>query len=155
MMTQQQEDGLIRIGGSTFIFAPPPGGFGVQMYFDPSTNETIGYVSVDDSKQGPPGHVHGGAVTTLIDEAMGACVWYRGFRVVAVNLNINLKLAVPLNVEVILRGRVARQEGRKIFTSGELVLPDGQIAADGSGVFVEAPHLVGALGHNPFSRLTD
>jgi acyl-coenzyme A thioesterase PaaI-like protein len=141
-----------RIGGSSIIFNPPPGGFGARFYAI-GDGQIIGRVSVDESKQGPPGHVHGGAMATLVDEAMGASAWFSGHRVVAVHLEFDLKLAVPLNVEIALRGWVVRKEGRKVFTSGELLLPDGRIAVTGSGIFVEAPQLVGAGGMNPFGYL--
>jgi acyl-coenzyme A thioesterase PaaI-like protein len=141
-----------RIGGSSIIFNPPPGGFGAQFYAA-ENGQIIGRVQVDDSKQGPPGHVHGGALATLIDEAMGASAWFSGYRVVAVHLEFDLKLAVPLNIEITMRGWVVRREGRKVFTAGELLLPDGRIAVTGSGIFVEAPQLVGAGGMNPFAYL--
>ncbi len=142
-----------RIGGSSIIFNPPPGGFGARFYAA-DNGQIIGRVTVDDTKQGPPGHVHGGALATLVDEAMGASAWFSGYRVVAVHLEFRLKHAVPLNVEITMRGWVVRKEGRKVFAAGELLLPDGRVAVEGSGVFVEAPHLVGAGGMNPFSYLS-
>lgn len=143
-----------RIGGSRFVFGPPPGGFGAKFYRD-GQGGIVGKVTVDDSKMGPPGHVHGGALAALVDEVMGAAAWTTGLRVLAVNLNINLRQAVPLHVEVQLRGRVDRQEGRKVFTVGQLFLPDGTVAVEGSGIFVQAPHtLVGdEAAHNPFLAL--
>ncbi|MCU0496180.1 MAG: PaaI family thioesterase [Anaerolineae bacterium] len=145
-------EGLRRIGGSPYVFQPPPGGFGARLY-DAGVEGIIGKVVIDQSKEGPPGHAHGGSLATLVDEVMGASAWFGGHRVLAVNLNISLKLAVPLNIEVTLKGRVQRKEGRKIYTTGELILPDGRIAVEGTGVFVEAPQLVGADGLNPFQLL--
>lgn len=143
-----------RIGGSDFVFGEKPGGFGAQFYTDGSGG-IVGKVVVDESKQGPLGYVHGGASAALVDEVMGASAWFAGYRVVAVNLSFNLRNAVPLNVELILRGRVERKEGRKIFTTGELILPDGRVAVEGQGIFIEAPQLVGAGGFNPFGRLSE
>jgi acyl-coenzyme A thioesterase PaaI-like protein len=141
-----------RIGGSIYVFGDVPGGFGAKFYTD-NSGGVIGRVTIDATKQGPPGHVHGGALSTLVDEVMGASAWVAGHRVLAVNLNFNLKMAVPIGVEVTLRGRVDRKEGRKVFASGELYLPDGRVAVEGTGVFVEAPQLVGADGINPFGLL--
>lgn len=143
-----------RIGGSPYIMNEQPGGFGAKFYA--ADDGIIGKVIIDDTKMGPPGHAHGGSVATLIDEAMGGSAWFAGYRVVAVSLTFSLKLAVPLGVEVTLRGRVERKEGRKVFTTGELLLPDGRVAAQGTGVFVEAPQLVGDAGDfNPFGLLKD
>lgn len=147
----------MRIGGSRIVFAPPPGGFGARFYALDNDEGVVGFVTVDATKQGPPGHVHGGASATLVDEAMGASAWFSGRRVVAVNLNINLKHAVPLEQELRLEGRVVKQEGRKVFTIGALILPDGRVAVEGSGIFVIAPpELVGASEQfNPFKRLVE
>lgn len=94
-------------------------------------------------QEGPPGHVHGGLSATLLDEAMGIAVWEMGRQVVSVNLNVTYKRAVPLGVEVTVTGRVERFEGRKAFTSGTIVLPDGAVAVEATGVFVEAPgHII-------------
>lgn len=147
-------EGLRRIGGSPYVFRPPPGGFGARLY-DAGSDGIIGKVVIDESKEAPPGHAHGGSLATLVDEVMGASAWFGGHRVLAVNLNISLKLAVPLHLEVTLKGRVERREGRKVYTTGELILPDGRIAVEGTGIFVEAPHLVGADGINPFQLLED
>lgn len=141
-----------RIGGSPFLVNDPPGGFGMKLYAD-GTSGVTGRVSIDRSKEGPPGHAHGGSLATLIDEVMGASAWHSGHRVVAVSLTFSLRQAVPLEIEITLRGRVERKEGRKVYTTGELILPDGRVAVEGTGIFVEAPHLVGAEGFNPFDLL--
>lgn len=146
-------EGKAPIGGSDFVVAAPPRGFGARFF----ANEegVVGLVTVDDAKQGPPGHVHGGALTTLVDEAMGAAAWHAGYRVLAVNLNVNLRQAVPLNIEVRLEGKVERKEGRKVYTSGAILLPDGRVAVEATGVFVEAPGILGQVDANPFSASTD
>jgi len=137
------------IGGSTFIFAPQPGGFGAQFMLD-ENGDIRGIVTMDDSKQGPPGHAHGGSLAALIDEAMGAAAWNRGHRVLAANLNINYRRPVPLGTEITLVGRVDRTEGRKIYTSGAVMMPDREIAVEGTGLFIEAPQYFGVDGFNPF-----
>ncbi|MEQ8673855.1 MAG: PaaI family thioesterase [Aggregatilineales bacterium] len=136
------------IGGSTFVFGDVPAGFGAQFYLDDEGTVT-GTVKIDSSKQGPPGHAHGGSLATLIDEAMGAACWQNGYRVLAVNLNFNYKRPVPLGAEVTITGRVERKDGRKIHTRGAVILSDGGVAVEGTGIFVEAPQYFG--GKDPFT----
>jgi uncharacterized protein (TIGR00369 family) len=138
-----------QIGGSVFIFGAQPGGFAATFFVDQDGNVN-GKVIFDDTKQGPPGHAHGGALATLIDEAMGAAAWNHGHRVLAANLNFNYRRPVPLNVEVAVQGRVERVDGRKIHTSGAILLPDGTPAVEGTGLFIEAPQYFGSEGFNPF-----
>ncbi len=135
------------IGGSTFVFGETPGGFGAELFLD-EQGVVSGEVTIDTSKQGPPGHAHGGSLATLIDEAMGAACWQNGYRVLAVNLNFNYRRPVPLGVTVTITGKVERQDGRKIHTSGAVILPDGTVAVEGTGIFVEAPQYFG--GKDPF-----
>lgn len=91
--------------------------------------------------QGPPAHAHGGASAAVLDEAMGAAVWSAGYSVVAVNLEINYKLPVPLGQNIVIEARIAEVKPRKILTTSEMRLPDGSIAVTGRGIYVEAPHL--------------
>jgi uncharacterized protein (TIGR00369 family) len=91
--------------------------------------------------QGPPAHVHGGASAAVLDEAMGAAVWRAGYSVVAVNLEINYKLPVPLGQNIVIEAQIAEIHPRKILTTSHMSLPDGSVAVTGRGIYVEAPHL--------------
>ncbi len=97
---------------------------------------------VSAALMGPPAHAHGGALATLLDEAMGAAAWFTGKRVLAVHLSFDYLRPVPLGALIRINGSVERQEGRKVFTVGAILLPDETIAVRGSGIFVEAPHLL-------------
>lgn len=91
--------------------------------------------------QGPPAHAHGGASAAVLDEAMGAAVWGAGYRVVAVNLEINYLKPVPLGQNIVIQARVGEVQPRKILTTSEMRLPDGSVAVTGRGIYVEAPHI--------------
>ena len=91
--------------------------------------------------QGPPGHVHGGASSAVLDEAMGAAVWRAGYSVAAVNLEINYKKPLPLGQNISIEARVTEVHPRKILTTSEMRLPDGSVAVTGRGIYVQAPHL--------------
>jgi acyl-coenzyme A thioesterase PaaI-like protein len=137
------------IRGSRFVSGDRPAGFGTQLFLhdDGKVSCTL---SIDEGKQGPPEHVHGGALASLLDEVMGAAAWYAGYRVLAVNLNIDYKKAVPLNASLVIEGTITRKEGRKIYAQGKIILEDGTVAVEGSGIFVDAPHVVGEDHKNPF-----
>ena len=141
--------GKIPVSGSIYVGGSESCGFGAQFYADES-GAISATLTLDDSKQGPPGHAHGGSLATLIDEAMGIAAWYQGHRVLAVNLNINFRRAVPLNVPVTVHGQLERVEGRKVFTTGKLTLPDGTVAVEGTGLFLTAPQYVGEGKPTPF-----
>ena len=133
----------IPVNGSIYVAGSKPCGFGAQFYA--GTDGTItATLTLDDSKQGPPGYAHGGSLTTLLDEAMGIAAWYSGNRVLAVNLNINFRRPVPLNHEVTVSAKIDRAEGRKVYASSTVTLADGTVAVEGAGLFVTAPAIVGS-----------
>ena len=100
-----------------------------------------GKIILTESQQGPPNFAHGGASAALVDEAMGAAVWRAGNTVVAVNLNVDYLKPVPLHQEIEVTGRVAQveEDGKVVRASGEIRLPDGEIAVSASGTYVNAP----------------
>lgn len=99
--------------------------------------------TLTDAQQGPPGFSHGGASAAILDETMGLVVWAAGMKVAAVNLEINYHKPLPLHQPLKLEARITEKDNRKVFSSGEIRLPDGTIAVSGRGIYVVAPHLFG------------
>lgn len=97
--------------------------------------------TLTDAQQGPPHHAHGGASAAILDEAMGLAVWAAGHKVAAVNLEINYHKPLPLHRSLKLEARIAQVNDRKIFSTGEIKLPDGNVAVSGRGIYVVAPQL--------------
>lgn len=138
------------VNGSTFAAAL---GAAYQVQDDGST---CAQLAISGMQQGPPGYAHGGALAALLDEAMGAAVWYAGNRVLAVHLSFDYRHPVPLGAEVRVSGQVERREGRKVFTSGTITLEDGRVAVTASGIFVDAPQiLTESTPGFSFSPMTD
>ena len=129
--------------GSTFVSGEE--GIGAHFYVmdDGTVRATL---TPRERQEGPPGLAHGGALASLLDEAMGAAAWAAGHRVLAVNLNVSFKQPVTLGTEIRVVGCVERVEGRKVFTAGQITLPDDSIAAESVGIFVEAPHFFDLAG---------
>ena len=126
---------------------------GVVLYLQ-DDGSVVGAVTLQKGHEGPPFHVHGGVLGALLDEAMGAAAWASGKRVVSVNLNFNYRKPVPLGVPLNISGRVEREAGRKIFTAAKIMLPDGVVAVEGTGIFVEAPQIFEGLA-NPFAHVPE
>jgi uncharacterized protein (TIGR00369 family) len=97
--------------------------------------------TLNEAQQGPPQHAHGGASAAILDEAMGLVVWAAGHKVAAVNLEINYHKPLPLKVPLSLEARITQIDERKIFSTGEIRLPEGTTAVSGRGIYVVAPVL--------------
>ncbi len=86
--------------------------------------------------QGPPGHAHGGAVSAVMDEALGAAAWADGHHVVVARLSIDFRAMVPLGTDATFETWVERVDGRKVHTRGRLLAADGQLLAEGQALCV-------------------
>ena len=86
--------------------------------------------------EGPPGHIHGGIVATLLDEAMSKL--NRPLNVLAMtrHMEVDYLRPAPLLQPLTLISRHLRREGRKLFHQAELQHPDGTVLACGKGLFV-------------------
>jgi len=85
---------------------------------------------------GPPGHVHGGAMASALDEAMGAVCWMNGHRVVAATITVNFIAMLRVESETILEGAIERVEGRKVSTRASLTDLSGRRVAEATGLFI-------------------
>ena len=117
-----------------------PHSIGMAWWVDDDGILTSDFV-LDLAKQGPPGYAHGGASAAILDEAMGLVVWAAGYKVAAVNIEINYYKPVPLEQPLHLEARIIENDERKIFSSGEIILSDGTVAVSGRGIYVVAPKL--------------
>lgn len=105
------------------------------------------------AQQGPPSHAHGGASAAVLDEAMGAVCWQSGLQVLLANLNLNYHHPVPLDTMLQLEAWVDRVAGRKAFAQGHLLLPSGQTAVSGTGLYIHSPQLFNGSGfHAIYSK---
>jgi acyl-coenzyme A thioesterase PaaI-like protein len=117
-----------------------PHGIGITMWVDDDGTLTSDF-TFGLAQQGPPGHAHGGSSAAVLDEAMGLVVWAAGYKVAAVNIEINYHKPVPLDQPLHVETRITEQDERKIFSVGELRLPSGKVAVSGRGIYVVAPKL--------------
>ncbi len=121
-----------------------PHSIGITMWVDDNGVMTSEF-TLTDAQQGPPGLSHGGASAAILDETMGLVVWAAGMKVAVVNIEINYHKPLPLHQPLSLEARITEKDERKVFSSGEIRLPDGTVAVSGRGIYVVAPHLFGEV----------
>jgi uncharacterized protein (TIGR00369 family) len=86
--------------------------------------------------EGPPGHVHGGIIATMLDEAMSKA--NRAHDVVAMTRQMEVEYLrpVPLQHTIMLIGRRASHDGRKNYCEAEIVNEKGTVLARGKALFI-------------------
>ena len=103
---------------------------------DPAHPTAIAIVNLTELHQGPPGHIHGGIIATLCDEAMSKLNRPLGLLAMTRHMEVDYLRPAPLHTPLTLTARHLRREGRKLFHTVDLHLPTGELLAQGKGVFI-------------------
>lgn len=98
-------------------------------------DSVVGRVTFGAVYEGPPGTVHGGFVAAAFDEVLGSAQSYSGAPGMTARLTVNYRKPTPLHTPLEIEGRFDRKEGRKVFTTGR-ILVDGVVTAEAEGLFV-------------------
>jgi acyl-coenzyme A thioesterase PaaI-like protein len=103
---------------------------------DPESPVATAHIQLDRLHEGPPGHIHGGIVATLLDEAMSKL--NRPLNVLAMtrHMEVDYIRPTPLYKPLILVSRHLSREGRKLFHQAEIQHPDGTVLARAKGLFI-------------------
>jgi acyl-coenzyme A thioesterase PaaI-like protein len=109
----------------------------ITYFWDPIEKRLHGVVFFGPEAEGPPGCGHGGSIASVLDDAMGTTAWASGYRVVALNLNVNFRKFVPLASTTRVECWVDRTDGRKVYTKGRLLSGDGELHAESEGLFLK------------------
>ncbi len=110
---------------------------------DPNAITATSHFQLDRMHEGPPGHIHGGIVAALLDEAMSKL--NRPLNVLAMtrHMEVDYLRPAPLYQPLILvarhLNRATKPDGthdRKIFHQAEIQHPDGTVLARSKGLFI-------------------
>lgn len=126
---------MIEFPGSPFVGGGWTNGFGLHFVPQEDGWLTADY-TFDTLKQGPPGIVHGGALASVLDEAMTAAVFAAGYSAFTVNLILDYRTAVFVGTSVTIQGKVDLIDRRKLYTIARVVLADGTLAVEAKALFI-------------------
>jgi len=115
--------------------------FGLKTkFYETSSEEVIAVFTPKDLHQSYPNILHGGISATILDETIGRALMIKygadSFGV-TVELNLRYKKPVPLNQELKVVARVTNDKGRLFEGSGELILPNGDVAVKAKGKYMK------------------
>jgi uncharacterized protein (TIGR00369 family) len=95
--------------------------------------------TAQEEHQSYPGIMHGGLVSTLLDETIGRSAFLHNKWVVTAKMEIRYRQPVPIGQPITISGWTTRIRGRTLEAQGEVTLSDGTVAVEASGLFVEIP----------------
>jgi uncharacterized protein (TIGR00369 family) len=87
--------------------------------------------------QGWDGIVHGGIISTLLDEAMAKLVYELGYQAVTASLEIKFKKPAPILEPLLVYGEIGEVSKRLIRAKARVAKEDGTILATGHSTFLK------------------
>jgi len=92
--------------------------------------------------QGFPGVVHGGIISTLLDETMGRTALFERAWVMTGRLEVRYRNPAPTGEPLTVLAWATRLRSRSVETRGEVRRADGELLAEGTGLFLKVPEQV-------------
>ena len=109
-------------------------------FYETDANELVALIRPSDQHQGYPGRMHGGIAAAILDETIGRSICNgKDEQIWSVTLELKTKFRkpIPLGQELKVVGRVTGQGNRSFEGTGEIVLPNGEIAVSAEGKYMK------------------
>jgi len=110
-------------------------------FYELDNNELLAICDTKEWHQSYPGRMHGGMSAAILDETIGRAITMLDGEVwgVTVSLDLKYKKPVPTDCTIKVVGRITR-DTRKLFEgTGEIILPNGEIAVTAKGKYMKLP----------------
>ena len=107
----------------------------VEYFFNQNSGHFYAKIYFGNNTQGPPNHVHGGAISSVLDEAMGGAAWLNGYPGVTIQLKVSFHEPLKLKSEVLIDAWVDKVKGKMVWINSKLTRIDGILCAEAVGTF--------------------
>ena len=125
---------------STCFVCGPAHPSGLRIQFSPAADGTIeGHWVATRTWEGFAGIIHGGIVSTVLDEAMSKAVAAAAIKALTAELRVRFHLPVRPGQPLTIRGWIVERHRRRIRTEAALTGDDGQEFAHGWATFLPVP----------------
>ncbi|XP_026172962.1 acyl-coenzyme A thioesterase THEM4 isoform X2 [Mastacembelus armatus] len=124
----------------------PGAAFEYVLFVNKEKQKCVGIFQTGHLLEGPPGHVHGGAIATMIDTVTGSHATVLSGPVMTANLNINYRSPIQLGHTVLIESSLDKMESRKTFISCKVTGTDGsKLYTEATALFlsISVSHLLG------------
>ena len=110
-------------------------------FYELENDELLALFTPKDEHQSYPGRLHGGIATAILDETIGRTIMisHQDLWGVTIDFSIRFRKPIPLNEEIRVIGRISKDTRRVFEGSGEILLGDGSVAAEGHGKYIKLP----------------
>jgi len=119
--------------------------YGLKMVFSSDDKGVYSDITLSENYIGYEGYIHGGIISTVVDEAMGwACISNKKKFYFTIELSLKFLKPVQPNIQVHVSARVVKEEGKILYTASEIVNNAGVVLVKSEAKFYPAKE-----GDNP------
>ena len=117
-------------------------GKGLHLKFDAAHDGSVtAAFQCDEAFEGYPGVLHGGVISSILDGAMGNCMFARGQATVTVEMTAKFRHPVVTGQEATVSARVTRSSHPLYLLEAEII-QDGKVKATAKGKYYDQPKLI-------------
>jgi len=122
-----------KMPGETYCFAcGPDNPIGLHLDFHFTAEKYVAEKTLPHEYQSYEGVVHGGIVTTMLDEAMGGYLYSSGEKAVTARLDVRYRKPTPVGEQLVITGWEESRRGSFVNMKATIALADGTITAEGT-----------------------
>ncbi len=112
----------------------PRNPIGMKLSFREEENLYLTTFVPGPEHQGYDGIMHGGLISTLLDEVMARYLHAQGLNAVTARLEVRFRQPTPIGQELTISGWITGQRGKMYELAGKITLPDGTVTAEGKAI---------------------
>ncbi|MCB0308443.1 MAG: PaaI family thioesterase [Bdellovibrionales bacterium] len=112
-----------------------PDTLSVELLGHKSKGMVLGTVIFGTKSEGPPKHTHGGMISYVLDETMGAAAWHAKKQVVAETIEIKFRKLTPLFTKLRIFGKVQKTVGDNVYVMAKIFDQDKKLFCTSRGRF--------------------
>ena len=109
---------------------------GLGLRFEPQGEEIVAEFLPRDCHQGYRGIVHGGILSTLLDEVMAHVLMQQGKHALTIDMEVHFKRVARIGERLQIKGRLLRERGRILELEAEAWGEDKKLVASATGKWI-------------------
>jgi len=114
---------------------------GLHLHFKVADDKSVEAVlECDPAFEGYPGILHGGVISTVLDVAMGHCMFVRGRAAVTVEMTTRFRHPVLIGKNAVVSAKLTRPS-HPLYLLEAKIVQDGVVRATAKGKFFHQPKL--------------
>lgn len=108
---------------------------GLKLEFKYENQKAIAIFKLNENYEGYPGIIHGGIVSTILDESMAKIILLTNNKAVTIEMNTKFKQIMQSNTTYTAQAWITKNSSRTIKTTAEIINDENKIIAQAEAVF--------------------